>query len=772
MPHHLEQLQRLIGAHEWVVGAVNYDEDLHFSTFYLRASCAPYIGELYPGYSCLVSFYRDFSEQYFLLKNECISAAAAIVGRALGDPTWLPAIIKEVKRQSDLLGTIFDPNLSSGMLTCQSVSEIVSLYTSHAERNRSLYKYARLPEALDRGVSYFSTYLRKYLRSRGLAPNEAENAFRILTEPEEPSILAQELLEFDAILESVRKDPDRVARLLAAPKRARLLLSPYTLSLLRAYSDKWRFLEYHGYGRRTPATDQQYVDRLVEQIRAPAVFDAVGVRERLNRNRELRQQLFRQLNMDVEHRALFEIYPQIGAVKLYRRVQQLRNFYFLDMLMGEIATRLGVDEWTVRCMLPEEVLDYLRSGQAVPLEVCNRAQGCTYAFIEGREWVSTDPEVLSLQSPFQSKTCVLSDRSSLRGTVVCRGHAIGACKIVIRPGREQKLFKQGDILVSEATDPDLLKHISMAGAVLTEQGGVTSHAAIICRELGIPAITGIEGLLDRLKDGEIVEVDAIEGSVKAVRVETVPQEGLLHDDPLKCPEEMIGAKAHNLGLVRKLGYEVPPYVLVDFDALDKLVQTGSHGDLTHLVAWISYRLSLGPEDSVVVRSSSTTEDREEGSQAGEFDSFLRVGRDHIFRALCEFLNRNRIGRRGTQYHGSVIVQRMLEPNYAGVCLTKDDRVAASEVLVIEMLAGSNEEVTGGTAIPTRIIVDRTTGDVVCCENATRQPTESTLDVGDLMRSFLKIEAEFRKPVDIEWGLRDGTLYILQVRPIVRRAIGA
>ena len=67
----VKRLSKLIQARDWVQGAVNYDEDLHFSSFYLRASCASHTGRLYRGYTCLVAIYEGFNEHYYLLKEEC-----------------------------------------------------------------------------------------------------------------------------------------------------------------------------------------------------------------------------------------------------------------------------------------------------------------------------------------------------------------------------------------------------------------------------------------------------------------------------------------------------------------------------------------------------------------------------------------------------------------------------------------------------------------------------------------------------------------------------
>ena len=75
-------------------------------------------------------------------------------------------------------------------------------------------------------------------------------------------------------------------------------------------------------------------------------------------------------------------------------------------------------------------------------------------------------------------------------------------------------MNKGDILVSIASDPDIVPAMKKAAAIVTEQGGVTSHAAIVSRELGIPCVIGTKIATKVLKDGDIVEVDATKGTVR------------------------------------------------------------------------------------------------------------------------------------------------------------------------------------------------------------------------------------------------------------------
>ncbi len=80
-----------------------------------------------------------------------------------------------------------------------------------------------------------------------------------------------------------------------------------------------------------------------------------------------------------------------------------------------------------------------------------------------------------------------------------------------------KKMNKGDILVSIATNPDIVPAMKKAAAIITEQGGITSHAAIVSREFNTPCIIGTKIATKVLHDGDLVEVDADKGIVKIIK---------------------------------------------------------------------------------------------------------------------------------------------------------------------------------------------------------------------------------------------------------------
>jgi len=107
--------------------------------------------------------------------------------------------------------------------------------------------------------------------------------------------------------------------------------------------------------------------------------------------------------------------------------------------------------------------------------------------------------------------------TEIKGIVACKGEKIrGRVKVLISP--EDFLdFKKGDILVASETAPDFVPCMRLSSAIITETGGITSHAAIVSREMGKPCIIGTKIATRVLKDGDLVEVDANKGVVKILK---------------------------------------------------------------------------------------------------------------------------------------------------------------------------------------------------------------------------------------------------------------
>ncbi|GGM95863.1 hypothetical protein GCM10007092_06680 [Thermus composti] len=103
-----------------------------------------------------------------------------------------------------------------------------------------------------------------------------------------------------------------------------------------------------------------------------------------------------------------------------------------------------------------------------------------------------------------------------RGEVLAEGLAVGETIAtgkarILKDPKEMDRFREGEVLVTETTNPDWEPIMKKAAAIVTERGGRTSHAAIVARELGVPAVVGAVGATRSIPEGEAVTVSCAEG---------------------------------------------------------------------------------------------------------------------------------------------------------------------------------------------------------------------------------------------------------------------
>jgi pyruvate,water dikinase len=142
-------------------------------------------------------------------------------------------------------------------------------------------------------------------------------------------------------------------------------------------------------------------------------------------------------------------------------------------------------------------------------------QDVEWAIAGGRIWVLQARPVTAAPPPPPSPSGASGvPAAGLTGTPGSHGAVTGTARIVRGPGDFARVHP-GDILVCPFTDPAWTPLLRIAAGVVTETGGVLSHAAIVAREHAIPAVLGIPDATSRLRDGTVVTVDGTAGTVTA-----------------------------------------------------------------------------------------------------------------------------------------------------------------------------------------------------------------------------------------------------------------
>lgn len=538
-------LSALSDPDEWMLAEEIPDSDLFFFQIPWSAFANEFIAPAGRAFKRVLAIYKGYHMWFYYGEKDSYEEADAIVKKMVRAPSFAARINTEILAHSDRLrafaGTVPQDDLDE-----LSSRELWNIYTQHDSIHTAYYQWGWLPVAADMFHSNLTTALHTILKDEyGLSDEEMTEQFVILTQPTHPSLILIEQEEFWSIVESIQKDPyhkklfTSLYRAFEEQDAAPFGLATHTpayeeglqkkiseiqfqikstiLKKIRAHYKKYFYVKFMFIGKEGVHSFEHYLKEVVKWVGRNA--DASGQRrekrQELARIKAKRAALMKRLKMKASHRTLFDAFGDFMVTKIYRRYAQIDVLYRMKAICEEIARRLDLSLMEVRFMIGQEIKDALLSGILPREEIRKRPDFCAYYVEKGREVVCTGPDASFLESLVMQKEDFGKRPTELKGQTGCMGSAEGVVKIITRPSDMGKM-NQGDILVSIATDPDIVPAMKKAGAIVTEQGGVTSHAAIVARELNIPCVIGTKIATRVLKDGDRVSVDANKGIVKLI----------------------------------------------------------------------------------------------------------------------------------------------------------------------------------------------------------------------------------------------------------------
>jgi phosphoenolpyruvate synthase/pyruvate phosphate dikinase len=369
--------------------------------------------------------------------------------------------------------------------------------------------------------------------------------------------------------------------------------------------------------------------------------------------------------------------------------------FYLIPLFQEIAKRKKELIYDIsRYYLAEEIGELLKCKKLTQEEKIKRKQCSVALWKNGKIRFAFGKEGEELAKRELKELYKIKEIDKLKGTSANPGKAVGIARILEANNVEQtrevrKTFKKGQILITQMTQPNVGDIASRASALVTDEGGMLSHAAIISREFGIPCVVGTHFATTIIKDGDFIEVDANKGVVrkitkqeyelkkKKVKAKAVPKERLIKKTIKKVSMkgniiwfkdlsikdiDVAGGKGASLGEMYDL-MPVPDGFVVSAQAYEKFAE-----DIKNKIFPI---LNIDVEDSaklekaskdvqkiildkkipqdiiddikneykklggfVACRSSATAEDLPEASFAGQQATYLNVkGDDNVIDAV-------------------------------------------------------------------------------------------------------------------------------------------
>jgi phosphoenolpyruvate synthase/pyruvate phosphate dikinase len=285
---------------------------------------------------------------------------------------------------------------------------------------------------------------------------------------------------------------------------------PEVQALLDKHTSDYCWLEMGYQFQGTPLRKQDFQQRAEQLMTTPiqSLPTAAEIAEK-------QEQITADLNIDKEHLLLFKALGELIYLKEYRDGIYCRTHYELDFLIKEILKRFNLSKdigWHMTHMEYEQLLS---TGKIDQENILKRKELFVWLF-DDKETLATGEQARDIIR-HELGTLGVQEKSvnELHGNVASPGHAKGPAKIVRNESELQKVNK-GDILVAYMTKPSYLPAMKKAAAFVTNEGGVTCHAAIVSREMKKPCLIGTKIATKVFKDNDVLEVDANKGIVKKI----------------------------------------------------------------------------------------------------------------------------------------------------------------------------------------------------------------------------------------------------------------
>ncbi|MFH1440296.1 MAG: PEP-utilizing enzyme [Candidatus Woesearchaeota archaeon] len=246
--------------------------------------------------------------------------------------------------------------------------------------------------------------------------------------------------------------------------------------------------------------------------------------------RKNKQKLIQELRLDHELVYLLELCDFISLWQDKRKENIFRGIHAIETLLEELAIRLNIEhkllryisyrkEITMELFEGKIKIDGIRRDIKKELEI--RRKGCIFYTTPDDELILVDRDdnnndYAAFHKQMNEKDKNMAEREDLHGMCASIGVAVGRARIC-KKIESIRQFKQGEVLVASMTRPEFLPAMKKASAIVTDEGGLTCHAAIVSRELGIPCIIGTKTATTDFKDGDLLEVKANHGIVRMLK---------------------------------------------------------------------------------------------------------------------------------------------------------------------------------------------------------------------------------------------------------------
>lgn len=230
------------------------------------------------------------------------------------------------------------------------------------------------------------------------------------------------------------------------------------------------------------------------------------------------ERLLKELKASRRVQVLVHFLQEFTWLNLHLREIIKKALILKENFFKELRRRLKLTLDEMSYISHDEIIDFFTKKEKIKRKLLKQRKKRCLIMLDkkGKVRIYTGQKMIKVQLKTLGPSILDQTLKIISGKSVYPGKVRGEVAVVDSI-KELGKIKKGNILVTSRTDPDFVPALKKVKAIIADQGGVTTHTAIIARELKIPAVVGTQIAVRILKDGEKIEVNAIKGIIKRLK---------------------------------------------------------------------------------------------------------------------------------------------------------------------------------------------------------------------------------------------------------------
>ncbi|MBA7490650.1 hypothetical protein ES702_01191 [subsurface metagenome] len=354
--------------------------------------------------------------------------------------------------------------------------------------------------------------INRSVRKAKLKKQISENDRTIFLEPGELAIVQQERISFLKILEQIQKKYKKF-------NKSKILKDKKINRLIENHVNQFYFITAD-YSKADELTKEHFLKRIKIEIEKPRVKKELPelnkVVKHVQELPKLKKAIENKYNLPEELKEIFHYFSLLAKWRDQRKKMHQIGAVSLEKIVLEAAKRNSVPKDLIRYFIFSDFRGGFSNLQKLIPQLKKRGGESMFMIDDLGSIVWSFGKNARQIKAGLDKTFEISKEDIITGATACKGKVSGTVKIIKSVEAFGK-FNHEDVLVTSMTRVEFMPVVRKAAAIVTDEGGITCHAAIVSRELNIPCIIGTKVATKTLKDGDEVEVDADKGEVKILK---------------------------------------------------------------------------------------------------------------------------------------------------------------------------------------------------------------------------------------------------------------